>query len=75
MGGAVTSNEESDDRGVTPFTVFGIGLVVATAWALYMGVAFSGVPNFITGALPTIVGVAIAVAAMLAIALWAPKND
>jgi uncharacterized membrane protein YozB (DUF420 family) len=68
-------SEAREDRGVTPFIVFGIALVVGAAWAVYMGVAFSNTPNFVTDALPTIAGVTIAVAAILLIALWAPKNE
>lgn len=71
----MNATEAAEDRGVTPFAIFGIALVVAAAWAVYMGVAFSGIPGFVTDALPTIVGVTIAVAAMMAIALWAPKNE
>lgn len=65
----------TEERGITPFAVFGIALVVAAAWAIYMGVAYSGTPNFISAALPTILGVSAAVAAMLLIATWAPKNE
>lgn len=71
----MSAGDVEEDRGVTPFAVFGIALVVAAVWAVYMGVAFSSVPNFVTGALPTIAGVGIAVAAMLVIASWAPKNE
>ena len=64
-----------EDRGIAPFTIFGIALVVAAAWALYMGIAFSGLPTFVTSALPTIDGVTIAVGAMLILGLRAPKNE
>lgn len=40
-----------------------------------MGVAFSGTSNFVQDALPTIAGVTVAVAAILLIALWAPRNE
>lgn len=71
----MSAAETSTDHGVTPFTVFGVALVVAAAWAVYMGLAFSNIPDFVSNSLPTIVGVTVAVAAMLAIALWAPKNE
>lgn len=61
--------------GLSPFVIFGIGLVLAAAWAIYAGLAYSAVPNFVTDALPTILGVSIAVAAMLVIGHWAPEND
>jgi len=71
----MSESEAREDHGFTPFAVFGIAIVVAAVWAVYMGVAFSGVPNFVTGALPTILGVSIAVVAMLVIASRAPKNE
>jgi hypothetical protein len=67
--------ETSEDRGITPFTVFGVAIMVAAAWAVYMGLAFSNIPDFVSNSLPTIAGVTVAVVAMLAIALWAPKNE
>jgi len=72
MNGAPASAKE---RGLTPFAVFGVAIVVAAAWALYMGFAFDSTPTFVSDALPTIVGVAVAVVAMLVIAAWAPKNE
>ncbi|HYA57725.1 MAG TPA: hypothetical protein VEH57_04590 [Thermoplasmata archaeon] len=69
---AVTSTRE---RGITPFFVFGLALVVGAAWAFYMSAIYYPTPNFVTAALPTILGEAVAVAAILAIALWAPKNE
>jgi hypothetical protein len=63
------------ERGVTPFFVFGVALVVAAAWAFYMGAAYYPTPNFVQDALPTLLGEAAAVAAILVIALWAPKNE
>jgi uncharacterized membrane protein YozB (DUF420 family) len=71
----MSASEAREDRGATPFTVFGIALVVGAAWAVYMGVAFSNTANFVADALPTVAGVTIAVAAILLIALWAPKNE
>ena len=75
MGGTVSEPAARAERGITPFAIFGIALVVAAAWAVYMGVAFSSLPTFVTGALPTIAGVTIAVAAMMIIGLRAPKNE
>lgn len=66
---------ETKERGITPFTVFGIALVIAAAWAIYMGVAYVSTSNFVSTVLPTILGVTVAVAAMLLIAAWAPKNE
>jgi hypothetical protein len=63
------------ERGLSPFAVFGIALIIAAAWAFYMGAAYMPTPNFVTAALPTILGEAIAVVAILVIALWAPKNE
>jgi len=63
------------ERGVSPFAIFGIALVVAAAWAIYMGAAFMSTANFVQAALPTIVGVSIAVAAILYIGLRSPMNE
>lgn len=64
-----------EERGVTPFAIFGIALVLAAAWAIYMGFSFFTTSNFVSSALPTIVGVTIAVVAILLIGLWAPRNE
>ena len=75
MGGAVSATPSKRERGMGPFAIFGIALVVAAAWAVYMGVAFLQSPNFVVSALPTIVGVSVAVVAILVIALIAPRNE
>ena len=66
---------ESADRGVPPFVWFGVAILVGAVWALFIGLSYYNVPTFTTAALPTIAGVAIAVAAFLAIGAWAPANE
>jgi len=61
--------------GISPFAALGVALVVGAAWAFYMSAIYYPTPNFVTAALPTILGEAVAVVAILAIALWAPKNE
>jgi amino acid transporter len=63
------------ERGLTPFTIFGIASIIAAAFALYMGAAYSGTPTFDSAALPTILGVAIAVAAFLVIGSRGAENS
>jgi hypothetical protein len=62
-------------RGVTPFVWFGVAIAVGAAYALFMGLSYYNTPTFTTAALPTIAGVAVAVAAFLAIGAWAPPNE
>jgi len=63
------------ERGVSPFTWFGVAIVVGAAWALIMGLEYVNTPTFLTGDLPTILGVAAAVVAFLVIGWRAPAND
>jgi len=63
------------ERGLTPFAWFGIAVVIGSAWAIFMGLAYYNVPTFTTAALPTVAGVAVAVVAFLAIGAWAPANE
>jgi len=62
-------------RGLTPFGVFGIGLLVAAVWATYMGLGFMSTSNFAEAGLPTIIGTSIAVVAIVIVALRAPPNE
>ena len=71
----MSAAKEAEARGTTPFVWFGVAVIVGAAWALFMGLSYYNVPTFTTGALPTIGGVAIAVAAFLAIGAWAPPNE
>ena len=68
-----TTSEE--EEGVAPFTWFGLALFVGALWALVMGLEYMDTPTFDQAALPTIVGVAIAVALFLIIGWRAPPND
>ena len=63
------------DRGVSPFGWFGVAIVVGAAWALIMGLEYVNTPTFITGDLPTILGVGAAVVAFLVIGWRAPPNE
>jgi hypothetical protein len=63
------------ERGATPFFWFGVAVAVGAAYALFMGLAYYNTPTFTTAALPTIAGVAAAVAIFLAIGAWAPPNE
>jgi len=65
----------SAERGVTPFGWFGVAIVVGAAWALFMGLSYANTPTFVAGDLPTILGVAIAVAIFLIIGWRAPPNE
>ena len=71
----MTDRTERPARGVPPFVWFGAAVVVGAAWALFMGLSYYNVPTFTAAALPTIAGVAVAVAAFLAIGAWAPANE
>ncbi|HTP56378.1 MAG TPA: hypothetical protein VML53_06955 [Thermoplasmata archaeon] len=71
----MTEPEPPAERGTPPFVWFGVAVVVGAAWALFMGLSYYNVPTFTASALPTIGGVAVAVAAFLAIGAWAPPNE
>ena len=58
-----------------PFTVFGLAVIIAGAFAIYMGLAYSGTPTFAQAALPTIAGTLIAIVAFLLIGARAPPNE
>jgi hypothetical protein len=58
-----------------PFAIFGIALLVGAAFAIYEGVAYAATPTFVEAALPTVLGVSAAVAAILVIGRQAPPND
>ena len=63
------------ERGVSPFGWFAVAIVVGAAWALFMGIEYVNTPTFISGDLPTILGVAAAVVAFLLIGWRAPPNE
>lgn len=63
------------EKGLTPFAWFGIALLVGAIWALFMGLEYVNTPTFTSAALPSIAGVAVAVAAFLIIGWWAPSNE
>jgi len=61
--------------GVGPFRWFGLAGVLGAAWAIAMGLGYAATPTFTTAALPTIVGVTVAVAAFLWMGYIAPANE
>jgi len=69
------SATRSAERGMTPFSWFAVAIAVGAAWALFMGLEYVNTPTFISGDLPTILGVAAAVAAFLVIGWKAPPNE
>ena len=71
----MNATSRRSERGLAPFHWFGTALVIGAAWALFMGLAYYNVPTFTTAALPTIIGVAIAVAAFLLLGALAPANE
>jgi len=71
----MTAAPVARSAGVTPFAWFGAALLVGTAWALLMGLEYDNTPTFTTAALPTILGVAVAVAAFVLIGWRAPPNE
>ena len=76
MGGPVTNDgTPAPDRGVGPFGWFGLAIGVGALWALIMGLEYYNTPTFTTAALPTIAGVAIAVAAFFVFGWSAPSNE
>jgi hypothetical protein len=75
MGGVRDVPPPMHERGIAPFTIFGLSVVVAGAFAIYMGLAFSGTPTFDSAALPTIGGTLIAVVAFLFFGSRGPPND
>ena len=65
----------SPEPGVSPFGWFGVALFVGAIWAVVMGVEYANTPTFTSAALPTILGVSIAVGAYLFIGWRAPANE
>ena len=71
----MSSSAATAGRGLSPFQWFGVAVIVGAAWATFMGLAYYNLPTFTSGALPTVGGVALAVAAFLLIGWWAPPNE
>lgn len=71
----MSTSELSRERGLTPFFWFGVAILVGAAFALFMGLSYYNTTTFTAAALPTIVGVAIAVLAFLIIGAVAPPNE
>lgn len=65
----------ADREGTGPFGWFGVSGAIGAAFALFMGLEYANTPTFVAAALPTILGVAIAVAAFFAIGRGAPPNE
>jgi hypothetical protein len=76
MGRAMTAAAStSAERGIGPFGWFAAAIGVGAAWALIMGLEYYNTPTFTTAALPTIAGVAVAVAIFFVIGWRAPPNE
>jgi len=76
VGGPVSAPPVAADGGwASPFVIFGIGAVVAAAFAIFMGVSFLETPQFVADDLPTIAGVSIAVVVFLVLGSRAPPNE
>lgn len=76
MGGTVSDvATASRERGISPFVWFSVAIVAGATYALFMGLSYYNTPTFTAAALPTILGVAAAVVAFLAIGFWAPPNE
>lgn len=71
----MTAEGAPREEGLGPFAWFGIAGVIGAIWALAMGLQYSDTPTFVSAALPTIAGVAIAVVAFVLIAWKAPANE
>lgn len=71
----MTEAATAHDEGITPFTWFGVALVVGAAWAMIMGLEYFNTPTFNSAALSSIGGVAIAVATFIVIGWKAPPNE
>lgn len=63
------------ESGMGPFGWFGIALGVGAVWAIAMGLEYANTPTFTEAALPTIVGVGIAIIAYVILGLRAPANE
>lgn len=75
MGEPVTEVAPAASEGISPFTWFGVALLIGAIWALAMGLEYFNTPTFTSAALSSILGVAIAVVAFLVIGWKAPANE
>lgn len=66
---------EEQERGISPFTGFGIAIAVGAGWALLMGLEYYDTPTFTVAALPTLAGIAVALVVFFVIGLLAPPNE
>lgn len=71
----MTGDGSAPERGVSPFTVFGVALVVAAAFALWEGYAYSPTATFTPAALPVLLGATVAVVLILLLGWRAPPNE
>lgn len=76
MGESVKEgNLPEADHGLGPFFWFGVALLVGAIFALFEGLEYYNTPTFTSAALPSIAGVAVAVAAFLIMGWKAPANN
>ncbi|NNN18018.1 MAG: hypothetical protein HKL79_06635 [Thermoplasmata archaeon] len=58
-----------------PFAIFGYAVAVAGGWAVYEMLAYADLPTFTVAMLPTVTGIAIALAVFFWIGSRAPSNE
>jgi hypothetical protein len=61
--------------GAGPFVWFAVAGAFGAAFALFMGLEYANTPTFVAAALPTILGVVLALAAFFALGRGAPPNE
>jgi hypothetical protein len=71
----MTKQGPEKERGLGPFLLFGIALVVGAAWALFDGLEYYNTPTFTSAAAPTLIGVAVAVVLFLLLGTRSPTNE
>jgi hypothetical protein len=69
------AGEEASAEGTGPFVWFGVSGALGAAFALFMGLEYVNTPTFDAAALPTILGVVLALIAFFAIGRSAPPNE
>ncbi|MGD0718205.1 MAG: hypothetical protein ABSA15_01285 [Thermoplasmata archaeon] len=72
---ATEPDEEPANSWFGPFAIFGYIAAIAGGWAIYEMLAYADLPTFTVATLPTVGGIAIALAIFFWIGARAPSND
>lgn len=69
------ADDEPANSWIGPFAIFGYAVAIAGGWAVYEILAYADLPTFTAGVLPTVAGIATALAVFFWIGSRAPSNE